>query len=379
MTSVKVLHTVSSLEHRASGVTYCVEALVSAQSRQGVDATVFSLAQAGEKSVGGATYKAFRPDFADIPILRSFGYSRAMAQAAARAGPEIIHTHGLWLYPNVLRTREARFIITPHGMLTPVALSFSPLKKALANALFQTRALAAATMLHATAESEYDDIRRLGLKQPVAVIPNGIDIPAMTLIGDAAQPKKKEVLSLGRIHPKKGLDTLIQAWASIADVFPGWRLRIIGPDENGHARELEATVQRLNLHSVSIEPPVFGPRKTSLMSQAQLFVLPSRSENFAMTVAESLAVGVPVIATKGAPWAGLETHACGWWVDHGHEALAVAIKTALSLSEGERAAMGARGRAWMASDFGWDSIAERMTRAYQWCLGRGVRPDFVEL
>ncbi len=379
MTSINVLHTVSSLEHRASGVTYCVEALVSAQSRQGIDAMVFSLGNPSEKSVYGEGYQAFRSDFAAIPILRSFRYSRAMAQAAARAGPEVIHTHGLWLYPNILRTRAAKFVITPHGMLTPVALSFSPIKKALASALFQGRALAAATMLHATAESEYGDIRQLGLKQPVAIIPNGIDIPYLTPTSDAAQPKKKDVLSLGRIHPKKGLDTLIRAWATLADVFPDWRLRIIGPDERGHAKELEAIVQRLNLRSVSIEGPVFGPEKTSLMSQAQLFVLPSRSENFAMTVAESLAVGVPVIATKGAPWAGLETHYCGWWVDHGHEALAAAIKTALSLPEGERAAMGARGRSWMVSDFGWDGIAERMMRAYQWCLGRCSRPDFVEL
>lgn len=378
MTSVKVLHTVSSLENRASGVTYCVEALADAQSRHGIDATVFSIGEPGEQSAEGATYQAFRSDFAIIPILRTFRYSRAMAQAAARAGPEIIHTHGLWMYPNVMRTRGSKFVITPHGMLTPVALSFSPIKKALANALFQARALSAAAMLHATAESEHNDLRQLGLKQPVAIIPNGIDIPDLRP-SDNAQPKKKEVLSLGRIHAKKGLDRLIQAWAGLADVLPDWRLRIIGPDENGHAKELEALIQRLNLQSVSIEPPVFGPEKTALMSQVHLFVLPSRSENFAMTVAESLAVGVPVIATKGAPWAGLETHACGWWVDHGHEALEAAIRAALSLPESERAAMGARGREWMAKDFGWDSIAERMERAYQWCLGRGDRPDFVEV
>ena len=144
-----------------------------------------------------------------------------------------------------------------------------------------------------------------------------------------------------------------------------------------HAKELERLIQQLNLKSVYIEPPVFGQEKTELMSQAQLFVLPSRSENFAMTVGESLAVGVPVIATKGAPWAGLEAHACGWWVDHGHTALATALRTALLLPDAERRAMGARGRAWMARDFGWGSVAERMTQAYQWCLGRGDRPDFV--
>lgn len=379
MTVVRVLHTASSLEHRASGITYCVEALAKEQSRQGVDATIFSLGQPGEKAIDGATFRAFRADFSAIPILRSFRYSRAMAQAVAHTGPEIIHTHGLWMYPNIVRTREAKFVITLHGMLTPVALSFSPIKKAFANALFQTRALSAAAMLHATAESEFNAIRHLGLRQPVAIIPSGIDIPELAPDGWAAEPKKKEVLSLGRIHPVKGLDVLIQAWARLADEAPDWRLRIVGPDENGHTQELERLIQQLNLSSVSIEPPVFGQAKTALMSQAQLFVLPSRSENFAMTVGESLAVGVPVIATKGAPWAGLQAHGCGWWVDHGHEALTAAMRTAMSLPSTERAAMGTRGRAWMARDFGWDSVAQRMNQAYQWCLGRGDRPDFVVL
>lgn len=377
MKPIQVLHTVSSLEHRASGITYCVEALVQEQSRQGLDVEVFSLGKPYEKTICGANFRAFRPDLATIPMLRNFRYSRAMTTAVARAGAEIIHTHGLWMYPNIVRTRDAKFVITPHGMLTPEALKFSPFKKAVANAMFQTRAISAAAMLHATAKSEYDYIRQLGLRQPVAIIPSGIDIPDLIPRSRTTEPKKKEVLSLGRIHPVKGLDVLIKAWAGLADDAHDWRLRIIGPDENGHAKELERLIQQLNLKSVYIEPPVFGQEKTELMSQAQLFVLPSRSENFAMTVGESLAVGVPVIATKGAPWAGLEAHACGWWVDHGHTALATALRTALLLPDAERRAMGARGRAWMARDFGWGSVAERMTQAYQWCLGQGDRPDFV--
>jgi glycosyltransferase involved in cell wall biosynthesis len=262
-------------------------------------------------------------------------------------------------------------------MLTPVALSFSHRKKALFRRLFQNRALAAASLYLATAESEYDDIRSFGLPQPVAVIPNGIDMPNVS--AEASQTGGRSVLSLGRIHPKKGLDNLIRAWALIELTFPEWKLRIVGPDQVGHTAELTQLIQSLKLKNVFIEDAVFGEAKTELMASVDLFVLPSRSENFAMTVAESLALGVPVISTKGAPWAGLETHGCGWWVDHGPEPLAAALYSAMSRPlEGLRG-MGLNGRAWMAQDYSWEKVARMTLEAYQWLLKGGEPPTFIHV
>jgi len=237
--------------------------------------------------------------------------------------------------------------------------------------------MASAALYLATAESEYDDIRSFGMPQPVAVIPNGIDLPDIT--AETSRVEGGSVLSLGRIHPKKGLESLIRAWAAIEDTFPDWELRIVGPDEVGHAAELKQLVRSLELRNVSIEDAVFGAAKTELMAGVDLFVLPSRSENFAMTVAESLALGVPVISTKGAPWAGLETHGCGWWVDHGPEPLAAALRSAMSRPLEERRAMGKQGRAWMARDYSWERVAKMTLDAYQWILEGGEPPTFVRV
>lgn len=369
---MKIAHTVSSVEHLASGITYCVTGLAQAQTRAGVRPEVYSLGQPPRDYREYGDHR-FSNDLGCIPGLRKLGLSQSMKRAIQLASPEIVHTHGLWMLPNIYRNKGARLVIAPHGMLTPIALGFSAHKKRLFRLLFQDNALAAAALFHATAESEYEDIRRFGLHQPVAIIPNGIELPPLAKV----ERSEKTVLSLGRIAPIKSLDSLIHAWAAIEPAFPGWRLRIVGPDEGGHAGELADLTRGLGLAHVSIEPPVFGSAKTALMASADLFALSSHSENFAMTVAESLAVEVPVISTRGAPWQGLVTERCGWWIDHGPEAMARTLSHAMALPDAERRTMGARGRSWMARDFSWDRMARLSIDAYAWVLGRGDKPDCV--
>ena len=129
----------------------------------------------------------------------------------------------------------------------------------------------------------------------------------------------------------------------------------------------------------SIEGPVFGAAKLDAYRAADIFVLPTLNENFGMTVAESLAAGTPVIATKGAPWAALETERCGWWIDHGVEPLAAALKVAMATPRAGLEAMGTRGRAWMMRDFGWDRIALDMLAVYRWLRAGGEPPATVHL
>jgi glycosyltransferase involved in cell wall biosynthesis len=375
MTNISVSHTVSSIESLASGPTYSVTGLARAQSELGATVKLCSLGDPFALNATSYEDQRFPHAMLALPLVNRLGVSGPMRQALSRSSSEIIHTHGLWMLPNIYRSKRSIFVVSPRGMLSSVALSYSPNKKRLFRLLFQDRALSDAALLHATADSEYDDIRRFGLRQPVAVIPNGIDIPKIDRSADIVS--RREVLSLGRIHKKKGLVSLISAWAEVCDEFPDWKLRIVGPDEGGHVRELEEVIKNLGLTSVSIEQPVFGDDKVRLMSSVDLFVLPTLSENFAMTVAESLSLGVPVIATKGAPWEGLQVHRCGWWVDHGSASLSASLRSALALTDFERRAMGERGRKWMSRDFSWERIAQMSVDAYLWLLGRGDRPDFV--
>jgi glycosyltransferase involved in cell wall biosynthesis len=151
----------------------------------------------------------------------------------------------------------------------------------------------------------------------------------------------------------------------------------VGPSEIGCREALERQVQDMAAPRVDFDGPLYGADKLAAYRAAGLFVLPTLNENFGMVVAEALAVGIPAISTRGAPWAGLAAERCGWWIEHGVDAMAAALDAALALDDAGRAVMGARGRAWMARDFGWDGIAARMADVYAWCQGHAARPDDI--
>jgi glycosyltransferase involved in cell wall biosynthesis len=261
-------------------------------------------------------------------------------------------------------------------MLGQAALAYSAGQKRIFWRLAQAEAIRAVTCFHATSYAELVDIRAYGLTAPVAIIPNGIDVPDATL----TQLRKKEVLYLGRIHPKKGIDRLLHAWALMCRDHPDWRLRIVGPSEEGHVEELQRLCFSLSLGDrVCFDGPAYGDEKYAAYKRASVFVLPTRNENFGMVVAEALAQGTPVISTIGAPWEGLVSERCGWWVGHGPEPMAEALQDALRRSTKELEEMGTRGRDWMQRDFGWREIAERTSELYAWCRGQADRPEFVHL
>ena len=328
----------------------------------------------------------FPQDFPRIPIVRNLRLSQGLTRALDEQGPklDVIHNHGLWLMPNVMAGRVAQrsrkpFVLAPEGMLSSVALGFSHRKKRLFWALWQEKVVRSASCIHVMSEQEHDEVRAFGLNNPVAVIPNGIDLPELETQSRSGPGKDRILLSLGRIHPKKGLDRLLRAWATVEKAHPAWRLRIVGPDELGHAAELAGLVDELKLKRVSIEPPIAGRTKTIAYQQADLFVLPTLNENFALTVAEALAAETPVIATKGAPWQGLEAEGCGWWIDQDVDSLTAKLNTAMAATREELKKMGVKGRTWMARDFSWDRIAHDILDLYRWLFVGGEPPRTVRL
>jgi glycosyltransferase involved in cell wall biosynthesis len=286
--------------------------------------------------------------------------------------------------PNVDAGRAALlagkpFIVAPRGMLGPAALAFSRVKKRIVWAFLQGEVLRRAACIHATSEQEHDEIRDFGLNNPIAIVPNGIDLPEPAVRSISSATNDRVVLSLGRLHPKKGLDRLVRAWATIEAAYPAWRLRIVGPDELGYARKLAGLAMELKARRISFEKSLAGDAKIVAYQQADLFVLPSLNENFAITVAEALAAGTPVIATKGAPWRALESEGCGWWIDHGIEPLAAALVNAMAMTREKLQAMGVKGRSWVSRDFSWDRVARDMLDLYRWLALRGELPPTVRL
>jgi len=270
--------------------------------------------------------------------------------------------------------------LQPHGMLEPWAMNCRAWKKRLAMALYQWQDLQEARVLVATAGAEYENLRALGLRQPIAIIPNGVHLQQYSIqprIREIVPPQKRKALFLSRVQGKKGLLNLIDAWSRVRPA--GWRLQIAGPDEGGHLAEVMARVRQAGVaDSVEYVGVVDGDAKRQLYVSADLFVLPTFSENFGVVVAEALAHGLPVITTRGAPWQDLTTYRCGWWIDIGVDPLVAALRSAIALSDDERQAMGARGREYVRR-YDWADIAVQTVDVYRWVLGLADKPNCVYL
>lgn len=378
MTAAQV---VAGLEALDGGPAYSVPRLAAALHKCGLQQTVHAVGNSAP--AGDPAIQLYAQDHANVPGLRSLRLSSALKRAliARAATADLFHAHGLWLMPNVYAgSVSQRFgkplVVSPRGMLAPAALKFSRGKKRLFWHLLQERAYAGAALWHATSSEEAQDIRNFGIKAPIAVIPNGIDLPPQ--VADHLEAaRSRTVLFLSRLHPKKNIPVLLEAWRQIASQRSGWQLVIAGPDERGFAAQLQAQVANDAIARVQFTGPVYGAAKAALLQSADLFVLPTLSENFGIAVAEALAAGVPAIVSKGAPWPGLATERAGWWIDHGVEPLVAALLEATGITTAERRAMGLRGRDWMARDFGWDRIAQDMASAYDWVLGSADRPACV--
>lgn len=306
---------------------------------------------------------------------RAFGYAPDMGRTLARLSPSVIDVQGLWTYPSLANLRHHRrhgtpYLVTPRGMLDPWARARSAWKKRAVRLWFEDAHLAGAACLRATADMEAEHFRSFGLKKPIAIVPNGVEIPNLASLPRPGGDRRR-ALFLSRIHPKKGLPFLLDSWAAIEAQRPDWELVIAGPDEVGHTAEMKALARRLGLKRLVWHDAVQGAEKSALYRSADLFVLPTHAENFGLVVAEALAHEVPVITTRNAPWDGLETHDCGWWVPLHETALRTALEAATARSRLELFAMGEIGRSWMARDFGWEVVAERMSLIYDAVI-RGI-------
>lgn len=389
--SLAVLHVVGGLARHYGGPSYSVPRLCAAQAELGARMTLASVADVGQPAsdVERDGYREIRGrwDAATTPVLSKLRLSRELSGVLhAHAGEvDVIHNHGLWLMPNVTVARAARqarvpLVLSPRGMLSPKALAFSRVQKAAFWRLLQGPALRDLACIHVTSEEEAAEARAFGLTAPVAVVPNGVDLPNLARLGPHRAGNPPTVLYLGRLNPIKSLDMLIEAWATVPVTVRGnWRLRIVGPSEGGYDRQLIKLTQRLQLDSVSIEEAMWGDAKFDAYRAADIYILPTRNESFGLTVAEALACETPAISTRGAPWSGLLSERCGWWPEHGVRPVSEALTRAMATPVEERRAMGERGRQWIAGSYSWESCASRLLDVYAWLRDGGEPPEAVRV
>lgn len=380
---------VSSLDPAAGGPSRTVPQLANALSK--LDSTQVRLIT---QSRPGASIMATSGSSIEIKVgvgfsnfaLRAGLPGRRMLQRSLSVKrPDLLHSNGIWHPLNHWASSAARYysiplVVQPRGMLEPWSLAWRSKKKRIGLSLYQRKDLHSCNMLIATAEQEADSLRKFGLQQPIAVIPNGIDIPSgIGYFSKRNRPllERPRALFMGRIHPKKGLENLLRAWAIVDD--KNWLLDIAGPDEGGYKEEIVALVKQLGIiHQVNFVGEVTDDIKWNLYREVELFILPSFSENFGVVVAEALSQGLPVISTTGTPWQDLKSFQCGWWVEPTRSGLVDALTEAFSLPLDNLRGMGERGSQYVRR-YDWNDIAQQMLISYDWLLGKGTQPLFVHL
>ncbi|HTJ78205.1 MAG TPA: glycosyltransferase [Rariglobus sp.] len=288
------------------------------------------------------------------------------------AESDVVHGHGFYVATNWLLGREARkrrkpLVYHPHGMFDPWIVARSRGKKRLAHWLFENANFRHAGVWRALTLVEADQIRAQGITAPIIVCPNGIDLETFTPVAALkaslnGQKRVRSLLFLARLHPKKGLDMLIQAWARLPQTKrDAWQLVIAGPDELGHRKEIEALAVRLGVAAqVQFTGLVTAGAKLRCLAEADAFVLPSRSEGFPVAILEAMACELPVLATTACNFPTLGSEGGGWVVDATVDGISEGLEGLLSASAGELAQRGAAGRALVERAYLWPKIAKQI-------------------
>ena len=347
--------------------------------RAGVDVEVVTTTANGEDSLppsppGGERYQGVQVRYAARAFPQRFFGARVrgpLTDALARA--DVCHIHGVWNVPewwasHLARAARVPYVISPRGMLQPQATRIGRWRKATAFALLERRNLKGAALFHATSEQEAGALRDLGFGRPIAVVPNGVDLEDAKQAAGGYRARigipsdAFVVLFLGRMHRIKRLDLLADAFAAVRKTHPRAQLVLAGPDEQRLVPDLlrRLSADADHVHAIGA---VDGADKWALLKDADVMIQCSDSESFGLAVVESLASGVPVIATRTCPWSVLEARECGFWVEHTSSAIAAAIGT-LADDPVRRGRMGQRAATFAREQYGWDAVADLMVQAY---------------
>jgi len=411
MTSMNFTHLTQAVSTSGGGISEVLRALSSAQKDAGDFPKVLSIEDDGEAI---EPWPQGSPEFLAACHFPGMILMPDLDERLDQINPQVLHTHGIWTYlsigvPRWSRKNHKPYIVSPHGMLDAWALDNSKIKKKVAAALYERRHLRGAACLHALCQSEAKSIREFGLKNPIATIPNGIEIPEGRDLSSRYLVKKKIMLFLGRLHPKKGLENALRAWAaSRSEASPdskpsNWQFVIAGWDQGDHevrlkqlceelelsfadvpAKQflsLEASSGQLSGFSVVFVGPVFGELKAQLLERANVFILPSFSEGLPMSILEAWAYELPVVMTDYCNLPEGFNADAAIHIDTEVEGMSAGMIKMIECSDAELKGMGINGLNLVKEKFTWPTIAAQMGELYQWVRKRcpqGDKPEFIQ-
>lgn len=351
---MKVLHILTYMQ-KASGVSSFVAGASAALCDNGIHVDIATEGiGASDQCPVDSRVRLFRLANVDMDFIKSY---------------DVIHMHGLWSpilhkINRICLKAHKPIVLSPHGGLSPWAMSHKRWKKILPWYLYQRNDIRRACLIHATSDSEAGWIAALGFTQPIIVAPLGTTLKAHERV--EKKDPRKTILFVGRIYPVKALDSLIKAFTLIPKALrKDWKVRIVGPDQAGCLEELEQLVHTLDIEDdVEFTGCKYGRELDIEYDMCDALALVSHTENFGSTVVEAMAHGKPCITSIHTPWHELKTQNCGWWVDNAPDKLAETLQAMMSLPDEERLRMGKNGLELMRSKYTWAKVSEKLKEAY---------------
>ena len=373
---MKILSFVSSLDLACGGPSRSVPMLVKGLAELAVDITLITI-----RSKDMNTH-ALEGTSAKLKVLEPSFSKKEIARYLKEEKFELIQIQSMWDLPYHKVMVEARrlgipYIVTPRGMLEPWSLLQKKWKKKLAWWLYQRNDVQKSVCVFTTAKMEAEHVSNLGITTCKSVIPNSIETDAYPC-KISTDVVKKQVLFLSRIHVKKGIELLFEAWKRIHHDFADWQLLIVGNGEAEYIHSLENRVESFGLKDcIKILPPVFGEAKIKVYQESALFCLPSYSENFGMVIAEAMSCGTPVITTTNCPWEILNETNTGWCIDLSVNHLEHALREAMTMSSVDLYEMGQQASKLINENYDYRVVTRNTLRLYKWLLNSGEKPEFV--
>lgn len=284
--------------------------------------------------------------------------------------PDLVHVNCCWMpacafVQQMAQKRNIKVVLTPHGMLEPwIIKRHYWTRKLPALLLYQKAAIQNADCLQATAESEKENLLKLGYNSNIKIVKLGID--AESIIMKTSWKKNKQLLYLSRVHVKKGINYLIDAVDILREDLQGYKILVAGEGDTDYVASLKQQIIDKGLQDIiQLIGGVYGDKKWELFQTSDFFVLPTHSENFGLAIAESLASGTPVITTVGTPWNDLNSSNSGAWIEIGTQPLVETLRRFLSLSDEVLETMGKNGRKLIETKYSAKVMAEEMMEVYQ--------------
>ena len=379
----------ASLSSAAGGLFFVLRDVAKRLQAQGIPQSAFGLSDAA------LTVDRAQWDVAELQAFpgtgpKGFQLSPALQRALLAADLDVLHLHGIWNSTSfaawLWRRRTGRpLLISPHGMLDPGALAFSSRKKRIAGLVYEHANLRGAAAIHSLNSAEAAAVRAFGIDVPIAVIPNGVDLPPTGILAerDWSSDRRKTLLFLARLHPKKGVLEAITAWRKTIDRTPTigkeWRFALAGWDDGGTLNAAQRRIAALDLADhVTLPGALFGAAKHDTMASAHAFILPSHSEGLPVTVLEAWSYGLPVFMTNACNLPSGFAADAAIRIETDPDALAAVLGEHLGNIERLKA-IGENGRALAAREFGWEPVVADYIALYRWLAWGGDVPRFVTL